>query len=174
MLTVAPRRARCGSCARTQILLPTSLVLRRADSTEVIGNALVAKAQGAGVRTVAARFDRPESTVRRWFRSAGERHGSFVILSRRSRSQTAHCEGAQLSGADAMAWLTTASGSGRLPVTPTRWSSHRVTSCCLHQLDFSGQMTTRCRSFAPRTAPVGTDRSNVTNRPSLLTARASR
>jgi hypothetical protein len=75
---VTPRRARCGSCTRTQILLPTSLVLRRADSTEVIGNALVAKAQGAGVRTVAARFDRPESTVRRWFRSAGERHAQWL------------------------------------------------------------------------------------------------
>ena len=75
---MTPRRARCGSCARTQILLPTSLVLRRADSTEVIGNALVAQAQGAGVRTVAARFDRPESTVRRWFRGAGERHAQWL------------------------------------------------------------------------------------------------
>jgi hypothetical protein len=52
--------------------------VRRADSTEVIGNALVAKAQGSGVRTVAARFDRPESTVRRWFRGAGERHAQWL------------------------------------------------------------------------------------------------
>jgi hypothetical protein len=73
-LTVTPRRARCAGYGRTRILLPTALTVRRADSTEVIGNALVAKARGAGVRTVAARFDRPESTVRRWFRGAGERH----------------------------------------------------------------------------------------------------
>jgi hypothetical protein len=77
-LTVTPRRARCAGCGRTQILLPTALTVRRADSTEVIGNALVAKAQGAGVRSVAARFDRPESTVRRWFRGAGERHAHWL------------------------------------------------------------------------------------------------
>src|SRR5664279_4631244 len=39
MLTVTPRRARCADCAGTQILLPTELTTRRADSTEVIGNA---------------------------------------------------------------------------------------------------------------------------------------
>jgi hypothetical protein len=77
-LTVTPRRARCAGCGRTQILLPATLTVRRADSTEVIGNALVAKAQGSGVRTVAARFDRPESTVRRWFRGAGERHAQWL------------------------------------------------------------------------------------------------
>ena len=35
-------------CGRTQILLPTELTVRRADTTEAIGNALVAKANGAG------------------------------------------------------------------------------------------------------------------------------
>lgn len=92
-LTVTPRRARCSSCARTQILLPTSLVLHRADSTEVIGNALVTKAKGAGVRTLAARFDRPESTVRRWFRSAGERHAQVAVPAR-CRPRGGHRPGA--------------------------------------------------------------------------------
>ena len=46
-VTHTPRRARCGDCGRTQILLPTELTVRRADTTEAIGNALVAKANGA-------------------------------------------------------------------------------------------------------------------------------
>lgn len=64
-VTVTPRRARCTDCATTHILLPTALTVRRADTTEVIGNALVAKAGGAGFRTIATRLDRPVSTVRR-------------------------------------------------------------------------------------------------------------
>src|SRR5664279_3556586 len=67
--TVTPRRARCADCQVTQILLPTELLVRRADSTAAIGNALVAKAGGAGFRSIAARFGRPESTVRRWLRA---------------------------------------------------------------------------------------------------------
>ena len=47
-VTVTPRRARCRDCSATQILLPTELVPRRADSTEAIGAALVARARGAG------------------------------------------------------------------------------------------------------------------------------
>ena len=47
-VTHTPRRARCGDCGRTQILLPTEFTVRRADTTEAIGNALVAKANGAG------------------------------------------------------------------------------------------------------------------------------
>ena len=42
-VTVTPRRARCADCQVTQILLPTELLVRRADSTAAIGNALVAK-----------------------------------------------------------------------------------------------------------------------------------
>src|SRR5664279_3019806 len=73
-VTVTPRRARCRDCATTQILLPTELVPRRADSAEAIGAALVAKARGAGYRTIAAHFGRPESTVRRWLRAVREPH----------------------------------------------------------------------------------------------------
>ncbi len=71
---VRPRRARCTDCGATHILLPTVLTVRRADSTEVIGTALAAKANGAGVRTIAARLDRPVSTVRRWLRRVPESH----------------------------------------------------------------------------------------------------
>ena len=66
MLRVTPRRARCGDCGGTQILLPATLTVRRADSTEVIGAALATKAGGAGFRAIAATLARPVSTVRSW------------------------------------------------------------------------------------------------------------
>src|SRR6476469_3490780 len=77
-VTVTPRRARCADCRVTQILLPTALTVRRADSTEAIGNALVAKAGGAGYRSIATRFGRPESTVRRWLRGVREPHAQWL------------------------------------------------------------------------------------------------
>ena len=77
-VTVTPRRARCPDCRVTQILLPTVLIVRRADSTEAIGNALVAHARGAGHRSIAARFGRPESTVRRWLRGIREPHAQWL------------------------------------------------------------------------------------------------
>ena len=58
-LRVTPRRARCGDCGGTQILLPATLTVRRADSTEVIGAALAAKAGGAGFRANAPAPARP-------------------------------------------------------------------------------------------------------------------
>ena len=61
----APRRVRCADCLVTQILLPTALIVRRADGTGAIGNALVAPARGAGHRSIAAGFGRPKSAVRR-------------------------------------------------------------------------------------------------------------
>src|SRR6476469_8572754 len=78
-VTVTPRRARCADCRVTQILLPTALTVRRADSTEAIGNALVAKAGGAGYRSIAIRFGRPESTVRRWLRGVREPHAQLAV-----------------------------------------------------------------------------------------------
>jgi uncharacterized protein DUF6431 len=78
-LRVTPRRARCADCRATQVLLPGQLISRRADSTEVIGNALAAKAAtGAGHRGIAASLDRPVSTVRRWLRRAPERHAQWL------------------------------------------------------------------------------------------------
>jgi len=63
-----PRRGRCRSCRRTQVLLPASVLLRRADAVAVIGSALVAKAGGLGHRRVAAQLGRAPSTVRGWLR----------------------------------------------------------------------------------------------------------
>ena len=72
------RRARCADCQVTQILLPTTLTVRRADSTEPIGTALVEHARGAGHRSIAARFGRPESTVRRWLRGVRDPHAQWL------------------------------------------------------------------------------------------------
>jgi len=63
-----PRRGRCRGCLRTQVLLPASVLARRADAVTVIGEALVAKAGGAGHRPIAALLKVPASTVRGWLR----------------------------------------------------------------------------------------------------------
>ncbi|GAC1407186.1 MAG: hypothetical protein NVSMB60_27460 [Mycobacterium sp.] len=73
-VTVQPARARCPRCATTHVLLPAELSVRRADTTEVIGNALIHNANGLGFRRIAARIDRPESTVRRWLRRVPPDH----------------------------------------------------------------------------------------------------
>ena len=87
-LTVTPRRARCANCAGTQILLPTELTVRRADSTEVIGNALVAKVNGAGFRAIAERLDRPASTVRSWLRRVPDAHARWLYRRAVDRAAT--------------------------------------------------------------------------------------
>lgn len=65
---LVPRRARCTGCGRTHVLLPASVLLRRADAVTVIGAALLAKTAGCGHRRVAAQLGRPVSTVRGWLR----------------------------------------------------------------------------------------------------------
>ena len=77
---MTPRQARCVDCGATQMLLRTALTVRRADTTEVIGNALIAKANEVGHRTIAAAVDRPVSTVRRWLRRAGGDHPEWLRL----------------------------------------------------------------------------------------------
>lgn len=74
IVTVQPARARCTVCAKTHVLLPAELQVRRADTTEVIGNALIHKVNGLGFRRIAAQIDRPESTVRRWLRHVPPDH----------------------------------------------------------------------------------------------------
>jgi hypothetical protein len=64
-----PRRARCGSCLVSHVLLAVSCLRRRADGVDVIGAALRAKAAGSGHRLIAARLERPVSTVRGWLRA---------------------------------------------------------------------------------------------------------
>ena len=70
-----PRRARCGGCRVTHVLLPVFALLRRVDLAEVIGAALAAKAAGAGARPIAVACGRPVDTVRGWLRRFGSRAG---------------------------------------------------------------------------------------------------
>jgi transposase-like protein len=77
-LVVRPRRVRCQGCGRTQVILPSSCLPRRADATEVIGAALHAKASGHGYRRIAADLGRSPSTVRRWLRAARGTHPQWL------------------------------------------------------------------------------------------------
>ena len=65
---VRPRRTRCAGCAATHVLLPVGMLVRRADTVVVVGEALAGKASGLGGRPVAALVDRPLGTVRGWLR----------------------------------------------------------------------------------------------------------
>ncbi len=65
---LVPRRARCRGCGVTHVLLPVFVLVRRADTVEVVGAAIAARAAGAGVRTIAAGLGRPVETVRGWLR----------------------------------------------------------------------------------------------------------
>ncbi len=57
------------------------MLVRRADGAVVIGAALVAKAAGAGHRSIAAALGRPDSTVRGWLRRFTARaHGWRVLF----------------------------------------------------------------------------------------------
>jgi len=75
-----PRRARCGGCGVTHVLLPVFALARRVDLAEVIGAALAAKAAGAGARSIAAGCGRPVDTVRGWLRRFGSRAGLVRVF----------------------------------------------------------------------------------------------
>jgi hypothetical protein len=54
-----PRRARCAGCLVTHVLLPVTVLLRRAYAVELIGAAIVARAAGWGHRRIAERIEVP-------------------------------------------------------------------------------------------------------------------
>lgn len=66
--TLRPRRARCPACLVTQVLLPVTVLSRRAYATDVIGAALSARADGHGHRSIGTRLGVPAATVRGWLR----------------------------------------------------------------------------------------------------------
>jgi Homeodomain-like domain-containing protein len=70
-----PRRARCAGCGVTHVLLPVTVLVRRADMVAVIGAALVWAAAGWGHRRMAERLGRSASTVRGWLRRFRRRAG---------------------------------------------------------------------------------------------------
>lgn len=66
--SLTPRRARCSGCLLTHVLLPVTVLLRRAYAAEVVGSALARRAAGAGHRSIAAQLSVPAATVRGWLR----------------------------------------------------------------------------------------------------------
>ena len=79
--TLRPRRARCGGCLVTHVLLPVTVLLRRGYGVDVIGAALRARAEGSGHRPVGRRLGVPAATVRGWLRRlAGRLDPVRVVL----------------------------------------------------------------------------------------------
>lgn len=70
---VRPRRARCRACLVTHVLLPVTMLLRRAYAAKRIWAALTARAEGFGHRRIGVRLGVAASTVRGWLRRVGSR-----------------------------------------------------------------------------------------------------
>jgi hypothetical protein len=68
-----PRRARCRACAVTHVLLPVTVLVRRAYAAERIWAVFTARAEGLGHRRIAASLAVPAATVRGWLRRAAKR-----------------------------------------------------------------------------------------------------
>ena len=77
---VRPRRARCRLCGVSHVLLPVTLLARRADSAAVIWAAIVAAAAGLGHRRAADAAGRPAGTVRGWLRRFAGRAGALRVM----------------------------------------------------------------------------------------------
>ena len=84
--TLQPRHGRCSSCLVTHVLLPVTVLLRRADAAAVIWAALVARAAGHGHRAIAALVGASASTVPGWSRRMSTRlepvRVHFTVLAR--------------------------------------------------------------------------------------------
>ena len=68
------RRARCGSCRASHVLVPSFCLVGRLDVVEIVGEVIDGVVDGAsGVRAVAARVGVPHTTARDWVRRFGRR-----------------------------------------------------------------------------------------------------
>ena len=77
---VWPRRARCGGCGRTHVLLADDLFVRRRDEGAVIGSALGAGGGGEGHRRIGLRLGLPATTVRGWLRRFRSRASVIAVF----------------------------------------------------------------------------------------------
>ncbi|MCA1682081.1 MAG: helix-turn-helix domain-containing protein [Actinobacteria bacterium] len=77
-----PRRTRCPGCLVTHVLLPVTVLLRRAYAAEVIGAALLARVAGSGHRVIGRAVGVPAATVRGWLRVTAARlePARFLLL----------------------------------------------------------------------------------------------
>ena len=79
-MAAAAAAARCSGCGRTHVLLPVSVLARRADVVAVIGAALAGAAAGQGHRRIAEQLGRPACTVRGWLRRFASRAGGLRLV----------------------------------------------------------------------------------------------
>jgi hypothetical protein len=129
-LTLRPRRGRCVACGVTQVLLLGAVLPRRADTTAVIGTALLASTRGAGHRRIAEDIGRPLSTVRRWLRSVRGAHTEWLHaqgvawIHRVDREVFATITPAQTGLGDALTALAAAAGAiqARLTAHVPAWT----------------------------------------------------
>ena len=70
-----PRLARCRACTRTTVLLAERFLVRRVDSAEVVGQALLARAAGKAQSAIASSLGRTRETVRNWLAAFAARAG---------------------------------------------------------------------------------------------------
>jgi hypothetical protein len=72
----------------THVLLPVTVLLRRAYAVEWIGAAFMARAEGMGHRGIGSRLEVPGATVRGWLRVMGARldrvRTTLLVLARRT------------------------------------------------------------------------------------------
>ena len=68
-----PRRGRCQVCKSTHVLLPVSVLSRRAYSAQIVVEALTLRARGWGHRKIGEVLGVPVTTVRGWIRRMGTR-----------------------------------------------------------------------------------------------------
>lgn len=112
-----PRRARCPGCLVTHVLLPVTVLARRAYAGEVIGAALLARAEGRGHRTIGLALGVPAGTVRGWLRVMAARLESTRLF----LMQVAHRAGVDVAvpGALGSGWrdLLAALGAAMTAVT---------------------------------------------------------
>src|SRR5437773_2889583 len=84
---LTPRRARCSGCRRTHVLLPASVLLRRADAVTVIGVALLARASGGGHRRGAGVVGGAVRTGGGWVRRIGGAADRVVAVFRAAAAE---------------------------------------------------------------------------------------
>jgi hypothetical protein len=114
---ITPRRGRCEGCGRTHVLASVATLGRRADGVDVVGAALLDRAQGLGYRRIALRVGRPTSTVRNWLTrmsSNAERvRVAFTLLRHRVDDDAGPLSPAGSALADAVAAIGAATAAVR-------------------------------------------------------------
>lgn len=128
-----PRRSICSGCGATHVLLVVDGFVRRRDLAEVIGEALMAKAAGAGYRRIAQRLEIPPDTVRGWLRRfaarAGEIREYFTRLAYLLGANLAVVEPRASPAGDALEAIGVAAqaAAGRFGAMPVWWFASAAT-----------------------------------------------